>query len=292
MKKILSLAICLLLTGCYTPLNNSGVSTNKAWLEIPAKKTDFQGDQYDSCYQFRLHFIPTDAEAQLDLHDSCIDSCCWRSDKQEVVLDFNKNFEKNLRFYGRAAQYTPEKITLTVSHSNLLNNTTVKVSPRGAISANGTVKLKSKIIENPARLVQIEQQARRLQAQHNALLAERNIPQEDETVSVPVDPQAQLRAQQLLQRLESPRIDHYFYQLNKTYQQRGYIFLVSDRIYVARPVADGTFQVTCRAKVRSGTQPAQLQNRTISCGIWKANLVLQTVSPQDSTARKIKAQAL
>ena len=76
MKKLLHLAIILCAAGCYAPLNNSGVSTNKAWLEIPVKKTDFDGKQFDSCYQFKVHFVPADAAAQLDMRQVCIDSCC------------------------------------------------------------------------------------------------------------------------------------------------------------------------------------------------------------------------
>ena len=125
MKKALLLATVLLTAGCYAPLNNSGVTTNKAWLDIAAKKTDFQGKQYDSCYQFRLKFAPQQAATQLDLQDTCISACCWRSDKEEVVLDLNKNFEKNLKLYGRAEKYSPAKITLKVTHSNLLNTSAV-----------------------------------------------------------------------------------------------------------------------------------------------------------------------
>ena len=292
MKKLLSLATLFCLAGCYAPLNNSGVTTNKAWLEVPAKKTDYQGNQYDSCYQFKLRFVPADAEAQLDGQASCIDTCCWRSDKEEVVLDFNKNFDKNLKYYGRAEEYTPAQITLKVSHSNLLNNTVVKVSPRGAISANGTVKLKRKVVEDAVRLAQIEQQSRRLLAQHNAWLADQNIPDEEEEEEIDrPDPQAAQRAQQLVQQQQGTHIDQYFYQLNKKYQRKNYVFMVSDRIYTAQRLADGNYQVFCRAKVRSGADAQQLSNRTISCGIWKVDVAAQTVSAQDSTARTIKLQS-
>ncbi len=291
MKKLLILAMLFLGTGgCYTPLNNSGVATTKAWLDIPAKKTDFDGKQFDSCYQFRLRFVPQEAEAALDLRESCIDSCCWRSDKEEVVLDFNKNFDRNLKYYGRADKFTPSKITLQVSHSNLLNTTAVKVSPRGAISRNGTVKLKRETVEDPVRLAQIESQARLLQTRRNAQLADRRAEQAEEAVRDSyTDPAVQQRAQNLVQQAEGTVIDRYFYNLNKSYTRRGYAFLLSQRLYTARPIGDYVYRVSCHAKVQTGRDIHHLQNRTISCGVWRADLPAQTVSPMDGTARKIKA---
>ena len=268
MKKLLPLAI-FLFAGCYAPLNNSGVSTNKAWLEIPAKKMAFDGKQYDSCYQFRVHFVPAEAQAALLGQKTCIDSCCWRSEQEEVVWDLNKDFEQNLRYYGRAEKYTPDKITLKVTHSNLLNITAVHVSPRGAIRPNGAVKLKHKTVENPARLAQIEAQARRLQAKHNALLADR---------------------QDLVQHSQATVIDQYFYHVNLNYRKKGYIFLVSERIYKAAPLADGSYRVACYAKAQTGSSAEQLSSRTISCGTWKADLVNNKVSPLDARARQMQAQ--
>ena len=93
------------LAGCYTPLNNSGVATTKSWLEIESKKVDFNGNQYDSCYRFNVRFWPQEAVERIDLQTSCISTCCWRNDKEEVVLDFNKNFESDLALYGRARKY-------------------------------------------------------------------------------------------------------------------------------------------------------------------------------------------
>lgn len=290
MKKFLILATLFLAGGCYAPLNNSGVATTKAWLDIPAKKTDFEGKQFDSCYQFRLRFVPAEAQAALDLRDLCIDSCCWRSDKDEVTLDFNKDFEQNLKYYGRADKYTPGKITLKVSHSNLLNTTSVKVSPRGAISRNGTIKLKRETVEDPVRLAQIESQARLLQTRRNALKAdERAAEAEEALLSAYRDPAVQRRAQDLVQRTEGTRIDRYFYNLNKEYNRRGYVFLISERFYSARPLGNYIYRVVCKAHVQSGTDADSLQNRSVSCGVWKANLSETTVSPLDGTARRIRA---
>ena len=62
MKKTwLSAILILCLGACYTPLNNSGVATTKPWLEVSGKKLDFDGKQYDSCYQFNIHFWPPEA---------------------------------------------------------------------------------------------------------------------------------------------------------------------------------------------------------------------------------------
>jgi len=290
MKKCFLFAICLFLLGCYAPLNNSGMATNKSWLEIPAKKTDFQGKAYDSCYQFRLKFIPQEAEAAIDLQQTCIDRCCWMSEQEEVVLDFNKNFDKNLKFYGRAEKYTPEKITLKMTHSNFLNTSAVHITPRGAITSNGTVKLKAETVEDPFRLAQIKEQARRLQAQHNAQLADQEMAQDEAFELLAQDPRGKEQAQELVQRLEGTNIDQYFYRANKQYQQKGYIFLVSSRFYNAQLSTDGTYRVACHAQTQSGAHPEQLKSRAISCGVWTADLRNNTVRAQDSVARKIKAQ--
>lgn len=286
MKKAFFLAIFFCMAaGCYAPLNNSGVSTTKAWLDIPAKKVDFEGKQYDSCYQFRLHFAPAEAANALDLQQSCIDSCCWRSDKEEIVLDFNKDFEKNLRLYGQAEKYTPGKITLRVSHSNLLNTTAVKVSPRGAVSQNGTVKLKKEVVQDAARLAQVQAENRRAQTRLNAWKADLAALQDN----VP-DEAALSRAQDLVQKKEGARIDRYFYKLNKSYSRQGYIYLLSQRYYTARSAGENTYRVTCRAKVQSGATAEALTTRTVSCGVWTADLAAGKVTPQDSTARRIKAK--
>ena len=290
MKKALILAMSFWMTaGCYTPLNNSGVATTKAWLDIPAKKTDFDGKQFDSCYQFRLRFVPADAEAALDLRETCIDACCWRSDKDEVTLDFNKNVEQNLKYYGRADKYTPGKITLKVSHSNLLNTTAVKVSPRGAISRNGTVKLKKKTLEDPVRLAQIEKEARLLQVRRNAALTdERTVQAEAAAASSYNDPAALRRARQLVQRQEGIAIDRHFYNLNKTYNAKGYVFLLSERFYVAKPQENYIYRVTCYAHAQTGVNVHRLRSRTLSCGVWQADLSKEKVSPLDGTARQIR----
>lgn len=288
MKKALLLAICLYAAGCYAPLNNSGTATNKAWLEIPAKRTDFNGKQYDSCYQFRLHFVPAEAAAELDLQDACIDACCWRSDKEEVVLDFNRNFEQHLKFYGRAEKYTPGTITLKVGHSSLLNTTAVHVSPRGAIRANGTVKLKQKTVEDPARLAQLQAQSRRQAAYQNALHTDRQNAAA-QTLQAEEELAGRRRAQELVQRTQGAGIDQYFYQLNQSYKQKGWVFFIGERAYQARQLADGTYRVTCRARVQTGTDADHLQSRTLSCGVWSVQPLTGTVSPQDGTARQIKA---
>ena len=290
MKKVFLFSICVfLLAGCYAPLNNSGVATTKPWLNVPAKKVDFNGKQFDSCYQFQLNFSPAEAQAALDGQTTCIERCCWRSEQEEVVLDFNKNFEKNLKYYGRAEKYTPSKITLSVSHSNLLNTTAVKVSPKGVIKNNGLVKLKRETVEDPVRLAQIEKQARFLQARRNAYLADQALLQA-ETFSEIDDPAAQQRAQDLLQRTEGAKIDRYFYNLNKSYKNKGYIFLLSQRIYKAKISDANVYTVYCKAKVQTGTCAEKLQHRTISCGIWKVDLARSLASPLDSVARKIKTQ--
>ena len=287
MKKTLLLAIALCACGCYAPLNNSGLSTNKAWLEIPAKKTNFDGKTYDICYQFNLRFVPAEASAQLDLQRECVDFCCWLSEREEVVLYFNKNFEENLSFYGRAEKYTPNQVTLRMTYSPLLNTAAVHVTPRGAVNPDGTLKLKHQLTEDPARLAQLEEQSRRAETLRAARLSD---PPEDMGWSKEEQTGARARAIDLVQRQQSSRIDSYFYLLDKQYRQKGYVFLISRRIYAAAPLPDGNYQVTCHAQVQTGVDAQNLQNRTLSCGTWKANPSAGTVTAQDSVARKIKAQ--
>ena len=135
-----------------------GVSTNKPWLDVRSTRLDANREQYDSCVQFNLRFWPPEAEQALDLDAACITSCCWRSQSDEIVLDFNKNFERDLQTYGSARRYSPEKITLKVTHSNMLNFTKVAVSPARAINNKGLVKLSYEVEEDPARMEQLRVQ--------------------------------------------------------------------------------------------------------------------------------------
>lgn len=287
MKKLIYGAIFLLaLDACYTPLNNSGVATTKRWLDIPAKKTDFEGKQYDSCYQFNLRFWPQDAADTLDLRQSCISACCWRSDKETVTLDFNKNFDRDLAQTGRAKKYTPGKITLTVKHSNLLNTTKVSVEPKGAVTSDGLVKLKYKEYENPARLAQVAAEARKLQARRNAEQIEK-LQQQPRGVSPSSNLKKELnKAQKLAKTQLSGVVDTYFYQMDKTARQNGQTFMISKRIFSAREDGTGNYYVTCRAKTKTGV-PGKLTDKTESCGVWKVDLHTGEVSPANSQARKI-----
>ena len=309
MKKTCLAAILIFcFTGCYTPLNNSGVATTKSWLEVYGKKTDFDGKQYDSCYQFNLHFWPQEAVEQLDLQETCISSCCWRSDKEEVVLDFNKNFNENLAYYGRARKYSPEKITLKVSHSNLVNTTKVSVSPRGSISSKGLVKLTYQEVENPTRLAQIEEDARRLQARRNAYLIEVEQNQAADTIveekstsvkkkkmkrrvaqkaqTTPPSP-AEL-AKALVHRQAEAKIDSFFYQMDKNYKKQGALFLLSDRIlYSHKTETEGIWSVSCQARARTGLTTETLKASTFACGKWIVDLNQNTVTPGDKRAQMI-----
>ena len=316
MKKCISCAIILCcLSACYTPLNNSGVATTKAWLDISGKKLDFDGKQYDSCYQFNLHFWPQEAAAQLNLRQACISSCCWRSDKDEVVLDFNKNFDADLLLYGRARKYKPEKIVLNVSHSNLLNTTKVTVSPSGAISNSGLVKLSYKEYENPSRLAQIEESARRqaalqtavAQAQTQALTQPRTRTQTaaaasntaqtaakntakaaaSKTAVTYTAAQREETAKALFQRYAGTKVDTFFYQMDKAYQKQGAVFLLSERFLQTREVSDGKYTLTCHAKARTGLDAKQLNASTFSCGTWQVDTAAQTVTPVDKRAQLV-----
>ena len=295
MKKILCGAILTFcLAACYTPLNNSGVATTKPWLEIPAKKLDFDGKQYDSCYQFNIRIWPQEAAEQIDLAQACISDCCWRSDKEEVTLDFNKNFEADLAFYGRARKYSPGKVTFRVAHSNLVNTTKVTVSPTGTVNNKGLLKLSYKEYENPARLAQIEAASRRLQTRRNAYLIEqqqRQAAQEQAKEAARQKAAQNAAARTLLLRRAGTQIDAYFYQMNKTYKKQGAIFLLSERILLADPLnTQGDYSVTCHAQARTGVDIQNLKASTFSCGTWRVSLEDGTVQAYDKKARQIMGE--
>ncbi len=292
MKKVIWGAIALWLAGCYAPLNNSGVSTTKPWIEVPAKRVDYEGKQYDSCVQLKLRFWPQEAAERLDLQASCISACCWRSEKDEITLDFNKNFEAELLRYGVARKYSPDKITLKVTHSNLVNVTKVAATPRGAVKNSGLVKLSYTTVRDEARLAQIEQE---LALQEEVLLQEQvQAPRGLETVtntsqrlSRAKGCQALARARALVQRKVGAQIDNYFYQMNKTYRAQGAVFILSSRLLVPQLQADGTYLVTCHAKARTGVDEKQLNASDFPCGVWVADLATQLVLPDDKKARQI-----
>jgi len=299
MKKVIGFAILAgVLAGCYTPLNNSGVATTKPWLEIPAKRVDFSGKQYDSCYRFDLRFWPPEAAERLDLQQTCLSACCWRSDKEEVTLDFNKNFEHDLAAYGRARKYNPGQITLKVNHANWLNTTRVTISPRRSITTNGLVKLSYKEYDNPARLAQLEVQARQA-AQAAAQQVTTEVQQtQPPAVTKPTKPKTVKPssgalpalvsvhpAQTLLQRIAGPKIDSYFYQMNKRYHKQGAVFLLSERLLYPQVTDTDTYLVSCLAKARTGLDSAHLQASTFPCGQWLVNINTQTVTPYDSRAK-------
>lgn len=294
MKKTLCGAILIfLLGGCYTPINNSGVATTKPWLEVSGKKTGFDGKQYDSCYRFNVRFWPQEAAENIDLKDACISACCWRADKEEITLDFNKNFEADLAIHGRARKYSPAKITFTVSHSNLVNTTKVTVFPKGAVSNNGLVKLSYKEYENPARLAQIAKNAQTLANANRVTSALQEEPQsvKQRAVKTPKKssvPKAADTAKALVQRQAGAKIDRYFYQMDKTYKKQGAVFLLSERILHARAAAEpDVYTVSCQAKARTGIDVQQLRASTFSCGLWTVNITAGTVEPDDKRARLI-----
>ncbi len=298
MKKWLCLAMfACLLAACYTPLNNSGVATTKPWLEIPAKKTDFDGKQYDSCYRFNVRFWPMEAAEKIDLQAACISACCWRSNTEKVTLDFNKNFENDLAIYGRARKYTPGKITLQVHHVNWLNTTRVSVSPKTAINNDGLIKLSYKEYENPARLAQLDEQAR------HAATSFRHAPsnQSTKTISKPVVSRKTAAkaamthtihtvnpAKAIVQRKAGPKIDSFFYNMNKQYNKQGAVFLISERVlYTQETGEENIFIVSCLAKARTGLDSSQLRASTFPCGQWRVNTQTEELVPYDQRAKLI-----
>lgn len=282
MKKTACTAIfLLLLSACYTPLNNSGVATTKSWVEIPAVRSDFDGKQYDSCVRFNVRFWPQEAAQRIDLQQACISSCCWRSERSEVVLDFNKNFEQELHQYGRARKYSPGKLTFRVSHANWINTTKVVVSPKQNITRNGLIKLTYKEVQDPARLAQLARKQTTAPAPQPTLparspLAVRTPQQTDEP-------------ERLLREQAGTKIDRFFYQMDKTYKKQGAVFLLSNRFFtqVAANATTHQYTLLCQARARTGLTEQTLRASTFSCGTWAVNTAGRTVAPVDKRAQLI-----
>lgn len=289
-------AIVALLAGCYTPMNNSGVATTKPWVEIPGKRVDFDGKQYDSCVRFNLRFWPQEAADRLDLQESCLSACCWRSEKDEIVLDFNQKFDEEMEKYGHARKYSPGKITLKVTHSNLVNVTKVKVSPNGSIKNSGLVKLTYKEVEDKERMARL--------AEQRAYRAQQVYQNEEETTALAVtqapvraavtkqtvvakDQTGQTLAKAILQRQMGAKIDNYFYQMNKIYRQQEAIFILSSRLLTPQQQEDGTYLVTCHAKARTGIDQKHLNSSDFPCGVWLVDINAQMALPYDSKAKQI-----
>lgn len=305
MKKVLLGAIVTMLAGCYTPMNNSGVATTKPWIEIPGKRVDFDGKQYDSCVQFNLNFWPQEAAERLDLQESCITACCWRSEKDEIVLDFNRKFDEEMEKYGHARKYSPDKITLKVTHSNLVNVTKVKATPQGSIKNSGLVKLSYKEVRDEERIAQLAQQRAyraeqiaQMEQEPQASLVEPVVSSQSRQVvtrqqTMPVRPAVTVSqtgetlAKSILQQKFGAKIDTYFYQMNKTYRQKGALFMLSSRLFTARLQEDGTYLVTCHAKARTGIDEKHLNTSDFPCGVWLVDLATQMVFPYDTKAKQI-----
>ena len=286
MKKLYACATCLLfLSACYTPLNNSGVATTQKWLEIAATRTDFDGKQYDSCYRFDIRFWPQEAAQALDLQESCISACCWRNEKPSVTLDFNKNFKQNLARYGKAYYYEPGQITLSVTHSRLVNTTRVAIAPRGSISHNGLVKLKYKLVEDPARQAQLKEQEEQAAAER---AARARLKAEQAAQNARQAAQAR-RAQKLLIQQVGAAIDGYLYRVNKTYKQKGWIFLISDRLFTPVQTGADQWKITCHTRVQKGKTAFQLTKATFTCGTWAVNTATDTIKPLNKKARLINS---
>lgn len=314
MKKWFLLATCLLAGACYTPVNNSGVSTNKPWLDVSGTRLDFDGKQYDSCVKFNLHFWPPEAAERINLIRSCISACCWRSEQNEIVLDFNKDFEKELAEKGRARKYTPAKVTLKVTHSNFANYTKVAVFPQGTISNDGLLKLTYEEVDDPVRLAQLQYQTTtkpaafippqtavpRKQGTKKVVKAKTVSPTVT-TAAAPKTTQTPTavttknkvsaeteKAKNILTQQMGAQIDTYFYQMNKTYRNQGAIFILSDRLLQSSTFGDGIYLLTCHAKARTGMESTQLNASDFPCGKWLVNIQTQVVAPYDAKARTIK----
>ncbi len=296
MKKRICVAIVLSVcgfNGCYTPLNNSGVATTKKWLEVSAKKTDFDGKQYDSCYQFKLRFWPPQAAERIDLEDACISACCWRSDKETVVLNFNENPATREAARGEDFyEYTPDKITLTVRYVPLLNTTRVKVSPAGAVTSDGLVKLSYRVAKNSARTVaedvfSLDKQAQAVQTKADQAVAQAVTSQTVLPSAPALEAHNLNAAARFVRRIVGPKIDAHFYRMNKTYVKQGTVFVLGERTFRAEPDGGNLYTVSCTASVRTGADATHLHEMNFPCGQWRTDVSAQSVFPLDKLAETI-----
>jgi len=322
MKKVLTLAMFCLLAGCYTPISNSGVMTNKPWLDVSTVRKDFDGQQYDSCVQFNIRFWPQEAAERINLTKSCISACCWRSEQNEIVLDFNKNFEEELAAKGRARKYSPRRVTLKVTHSNFVNLTKVKVTPQGAINNKGLLKLTYQEVTGPVLQVPPPQEEQEFDVEADEhqipvfpsetktkkAVASSKKKRKRTTSSAKTAGTAKTaaiktnaeeseektenlseseRAKRILQEQEGTQIDSYFYQMNRNYRDQGAVFILSGRLLQASTYGNGIYLINCHAKARTGVDGEHLNASDFPCGKWLVDVSKELITPYDTKARII-----
>ncbi len=97
-------------------------------------------------------------------------------------------------------------------------------------------------------------------------------------------------AQLLTAQQAGPKIDLYFYYMNRWYLEKEAVFMLQQRRFVARHQQGNIYHVTCTARARTGADKNHTHALTFPCGVWKADTGLQIVLPHDKKAEDIWAE--
>ena len=98
-------------------------------------------------------------------------------------------------------------------------------------------------------------------------------------------------AQALVAQQAGPKIDLYFYYMNRWYKEQQAVFILKTRRLRARPQQGNIYEVTCTAAARTGVDDAHTHAVTFPCGVWKADIGMRIVLPQDKKAEDIWAES-
>lgn len=286
--------LTILLTSCATNTQYGLDGTsNKNWLELVSSRDDHEGKQYDSCYKFNFTVWPQAAEARINKEHNCVTRCCWRSERESVVINLNEGLAEELEKNGKAFKYTPEKITINVKYSSLLDLTNATVSPAGIISRDGHIKLNYEVLSEAARTKEISLAAR-LAAEEAArkadILKERMAAQTAIEEARVANLQADYNKRQAInytRRFYGLNIDKYLSLLDQAERQKGYTLLFGQKTWAAMQTDTSLYTVSCYAPASLGKTQKSMKNITLECGLWQVDLEEQTVVPIDTLAGKI-----
>ncbi len=97
-------------------------------------------------------------------------------------------------------------------------------------------------------------------------------------------------AQTLVAQQAGPKIDLYFYAMNRWYRQEQAVFILKNRRFYARQQQGNIYDVTCTAAARTGVDEKHTHAVEFPCGVWKVDIGLRIVLPQDKKAETIWAE--
>lgn len=296
MKKILffTLVLPLLISGCsHTVKYGAYNPTNKDWLEIAGEKKDFENKQYDSCFKFNLKILPSSALKRINKEYACIDYCCWRSDGEEIIIDFNDGFEEELARYGRALKYTPGQVKFTVKYASLIDMTKVTTAPAGAVKQDGTLNLKYEEITNPQRLASVERDLRMRSSQKERQLTTAQKlaraqavkdARESELLTAEYNRKT---AVNLILRIYGKEIDSYLRKRDAARQTGGNIVTTGQKQWDIEERHEGVYFVNCKSQNYIGKTKNTMKPYSEPCGRWQSDIYEKEVFPLNATAEKI-----